>query len=158
MGGKRNWVEGEENEVEIENWKGKGKRGKWGEMKKSATDLEQEKGNGNESNGDEPERRARPANAQLLVHGGREQREASAKGRAEEVVAGQHTRRVLRVRVRKVIKDRVEEQEGADGEPGRADDGDDPMDIGPRRPSEPEETQRDAKGADEGRRQTPLGL
>lgn len=66
---------------------------------KNATDLEQDKRNWNERDSDEAEGRARPPNTKLLVHGSREQREPRAERRAEEIIASEHARRVLRIRI-----------------------------------------------------------
>ena len=120
--------------------------------------LVQEKRYRNERDRQEAQQRTRPGDAKLSIHGGREKRERGTEARAHEIVAGEHARGVVGVRVSQVVQDRVEEQEGADGEPRGADDGHDPVHGFAGRPAEPEQADWYAEGADEGWREAFFGL
>ncbi|KAJ8608654.1 hypothetical protein MRB53_039538 [Persea americana] len=137
----------------------------------SNTYLPQEERNRNEHYTEEAEQTRRPIDTEVVVHRRREQRERGAEAGPHEVVAGEHGRRFRRVRVREVVEHSIEEQDGADAEKGRADDGDDPVcpyssayavrgtrHIPLSTPPEEEETDCDARTADDGGRQTALRL
>ena len=68
-----------------------------GPQKRRATHPVQHKRNWYERNRQEPQRRTRPRNPQILIHGRREQRESSAETAPHEVVAREHAGRILRV-------------------------------------------------------------
>ena len=112
----------------------------------------------NKSDCQKPQRRTRPRHPQILIHRRREQRKPSPKRRPHEIVPRQHTRRVLRIRIREIIQHGVEEQKRPDGKPPRSNNRHDPMDVRARRPAEPEQADGDAKSADERRGQPFLGL
>lgn len=65
----------------------------------------------------------------VVEQGGREKGESSTEAGPHQIVTRQHAGRILRVCVRQVIEHGVEEQNGADGEPGAADNGHDPVDT-----------------------------
>ena len=124
-------------------------RSVWGKRRGKGRDEThpiQHKRNRYERDTQEPQRRTRPPNPQVLIHGRSEKREPGAKGAPHEVVPRQHAGRILRVRIGEVIEDGLEEEEGADGEEARANDGHDPVDARARRPAEPEQANRDAAG------------
>ncbi len=111
-----------------------------------------------ERNGQEPQRRTRPRDPQILIHCRREQREPGAETAPHEIVPRQHASRVLRVRIWEVVEDGVEEEEGAEREEAGADDGHDPVDAGACGPAEPEEADGDTECADESGREAFFGF
>ncbi|KAL9099854.1 MAG: hypothetical protein Q9163_004702 [Psora crenata] len=98
----------------------------------------QRKRYGDKGNAQKPQGAARPPDTQVPVHGARKQGEARSESASHEIVAREHAGGVFRVGVAEIVEHRIEEEEGADGEPARADDGHDPMERGPSRPAEPE--------------------
>jgi hypothetical protein len=90
----------------------------------------QHKRNRDKQNAQEPQQRASPINAQLPEHSARKNGKRSTEARPHKVVAGKHGRGVLWVSVWEVVENSLEEKEGADGEEGGGDDGDNPMDSG----------------------------
>jgi hypothetical protein len=62
-----------------------------------------------------------------VIHGGSEQRKAGSERRPHEIVPGKDASGVFWVGIGQIVEDAVEEEEGADGEPGCADDGNDPV-------------------------------
>ena len=111
----------------------------------------------NERHAQKRKQSAPPVDPQAIEHGTRKQRETRAKGTPHEIIPRKHARRVLGVGVAEVVEDGVEQEEGADGEPAGADDGDDPMGAAGA-PAEPEEADGEAEAADEGGREAELGL
>ena len=69
--------------------------------------LVQQDGNGHERAREKPKERARPADAEIDIHGSREERERSAKHGTNEIISGENTRGVSRICVREVIQDGV---------------------------------------------------
>ena len=116
----------------------------------------QHEGNGDEEHGQAAEQTARPANAQPVVHSGSKERKRCPERGTHEVVTRVDGRDVARIRVSKVAEHGHEEQKGAHGEEGGANNGHDPVDRGARRPPEPEEADRYQKGAEEGGREAQL--
>ena len=90
--------------------------------------------------------------------GGRPMGRTSAKGTAHEIISGEHRGCVVGIRIAEVVEDGVEQQERADREPSGADDGHDPMDVGARRPAEPEQADGDAEAADKGGGEAEFGF
>ena len=66
------------------------------------TESIKDKGDWNEGDGEKTQQTARPADAKLMVHCRREQRERSAERRPDEIVAGVDGSDVLRVRVAEI--------------------------------------------------------
>ena len=69
--------------------------------------LVEQDGNGHERACEKPKERARPADAEIDIHGSREERERSAKHGTNEIISGENTRGVSRICVREVIQDGV---------------------------------------------------
>ena len=126
---------------------------RWCQKGKPATHFIKHEWNRNECNTQESQRRTRPRDSKVVIHSSREQRESRAERTSHEIIACKHTSRILGVGVREVIEHRVEEEEGSEGKEGGADDGHDPGEMGAcvGGPAEPEEADRNAEGADEGR-------
>lgn len=121
--------------------------------------LGEDEGDGDESDGQESEEGTSPANAEFGVHSGREEGEATTEAGTHEVVAGEDAGGVFGIGVAEVVEDAVKEQERADAEPARADDGDDPVHARATGPAEPEQANGDGEGADVGwQSQAELGL
>ena len=124
-----------------------------GSERKPATHPIKHKWNRNECNTQESQRRTRPRHAKVVIHSCRKQWKSRAERASHKIVARKHTSRIFWVCVGEIVEHGVKEEEGSEGEEGGADDGHDPGEMGTRMggPAEPEETDRDAEGADKGR-------
>ena len=69
--------------------------------------LVQQDGNGHERAREKPKERARPADAEVDIHGSREEGERGAKHGTNEIISGKNARGVSRICIRKVIQDGV---------------------------------------------------
>ena len=76
---------------------------------RTKTYLDQNERDRNESDRDESQRRTSPIDTQFRVHSIGEEREPSAESRAHEIVSGQDRSRILRVSVRQVVENTVEQ-------------------------------------------------
>lgn len=106
----------------------------------------------NEGYAEKAQKTAGPSGAELAIHGSGKQGEGCAEAAAHQVVGGIYAADILGVGVAEVVEHAVEEEEGANAEEAAGNDGHDPGDAGARCPAEHEHTDRNAKGADEGRR------
>ena len=117
----------------------------------------QHKRNRNKRYGQETQQATRPRHPQLMVHGVREERERGPERTPHQVVARIGRGDVFGVGVAEVSEHGHEEQEGAHAEECAANNRHDPVDVGAARPAEPEHTDGDEEGAEEGGLEADLG-